>query len=41
MRMTFSTPVTPTRESETWTVGRWAWTSGDEIETVRLPGTEN
>src|SRR3954470_18675060 len=29
--MTFSTPVTPTRESETWTVGRDAWTSGWEL----------
>jgi hypothetical protein len=28
MRMTFSTPVTPTRDSETWTVGADAWTSG-------------
>src|SRR3954463_13377939 len=28
-RMTFSTPVTPTRERETWTVGRWDWTSGE------------
>ena len=27
MRMTFSTLVTPTRESETWTVGAEAWTS--------------
>jgi hypothetical protein len=28
MRITFSTPVTPTRERETWTVGADAWTSG-------------
>src|SRR2546421_12406196 len=33
MRMTFSTPVTPTRESETSTAGRWDWTSGAEITT--------
>src|SRR6266496_746105 len=26
--MTFSMPVTPTRESETLSVGRWDWTSG-------------
>src|SRR5690242_13845879 len=25
--MTFSTPVTPTRERLSWTVGSWAWTS--------------
>jgi hypothetical protein len=28
--MTFSTLVTPTRESETWTVGAEAWTSAPE-----------
>jgi hypothetical protein len=28
MRMTFSTPVTPTRDSETWRVGAEACTSG-------------
>ena len=28
MRMTFSTPVTPTRDRETWSVGAEAWTSG-------------
>src|SRR3982074_802120 len=33
MRMTFSTPVTPTRESETSTDGRCDWTSGAEITT--------
>ena len=27
-RMTFSTFVTPTRESDTWTVGQRSWTSG-------------
>ena len=35
MRMTFSTPVTPTLDSDTWTAGRWDWTSGAEIETAR------
>jgi hypothetical protein len=34
MRITFSTLVTPTRESETWTVGRWAWTSGGDNAVV-------
>ena len=32
--MTFSTPVTPTRESETWTVGADAWTSGWAVSVV-------
>ena len=44
MRMTFSTPVTPTRESETWTVGADAWTSGWAVSVVgcmavRMQGT--
>jgi len=34
MRMTFSTPVTPTRDSETWTVGADAWTSGWLVSVV-------
>src|SRR5687768_14467544 len=29
--MTFSTFVTPTRDSDTWSVGRWAWTSSSAI----------
>src|SRR5687768_15940621 len=32
MRMTFSTPVTPTLDSDSSIEGRWAWTSGDAVE---------
>ena len=39
--MTFSTPVTPTLDSDTWTAGRWDWTSGAEIETAREDMREN
>src|SRR5579872_4042594 len=35
-RMTFSTPVTPTRERPSWTGGAWACTS--RIETVGVRG---
>src|SRR5215207_811021 len=31
MRITFSTLVTPTRESEIWRVGTWFWTSSSEM----------
>src|SRR4249919_1116597 len=41
MRMTFSTPVTPTRDSDTWTVGSWDCTSGEEIVMARASGTED
>src|SRR6476646_1745179 len=34
MRITFSTPVMPTRESDTWTVGDDAWTSGWAVSVV-------
>ena len=34
MRMTFSTFVTPTRESETWTAGADAWTSGTGVRVI-------
>ena len=41
IRITFSTPVTPTRERLSWTAGRRAWTSvmetlGDELEAIAL-----
>src|SRR3954451_7794703 len=38
--MTFSTPVTPTRDSETWTVGSCDCTSGEVIVMERASDTE-
>jgi hypothetical protein len=36
--MTFSTPVTPTLDSETPMEGRWDWTSGDAVGTWATGG---
>ena len=37
-RITFSTPVTPTRERLTWVAGVEAWTSGGLTERVGVCG---